>query len=391
MHNEPLGGIYGRTSMATMDIKEQIEVSINGERAALLDLNVRMSETDPKNSLEIKTPPIHIAAGPQRVTAAFIQRFDGPLDGPADAAREHAGRRQHQLRRHRAAAHARHDGARAVGGHRRVRHRQPPDDLHLPADQREGRRNLRRRDREALTARRYRGMATPDDVQDALLFYEQGRKKGDFESGIGWRCKSVLVSPRFLFRLEQAPAETSSVKAARTYRISDQDLASRLSFFLWGTVPDAELIKAAECRPRCGRAGSRSRCGGMLAGSPLRVAVDALRRPVAAAAGSREDSPDYLLFPQYDDTLAQAMQRETELFFDSMVREDRPSWTSDRRLHVRQRSGWRSTTTCRMSPATASAASQTPEYRRGIFGPGQHPAPSPRWPIARRRCSAAMW
>ena len=72
LHNEPLGGIYGRTTMATMDIKEQIEVSINGERAALLDLNVRMSETDPKNSLEVKTPPIHIAAGPQRISAAFI-------------------------------------------------------------------------------------------------------------------------------------------------------------------------------------------------------------------------------------------------------------------------------------------------------------------------------
>src|SRR5919205_2616017 len=70
MHNEPLGGIYGRTTMATMDIKEQVEVSVNGERAALLDLNVRMSETDPKNSLDISTPPIHIAAGPQRVTAA---------------------------------------------------------------------------------------------------------------------------------------------------------------------------------------------------------------------------------------------------------------------------------------------------------------------------------
>ena len=80
MHNEPLGGIYGRTSMATMDIKEQVEVSINGERAALVDLNTRMSETDPKNSLEVKTPPIHIAAGPHRVSAAFIQRFDGPLD-----------------------------------------------------------------------------------------------------------------------------------------------------------------------------------------------------------------------------------------------------------------------------------------------------------------------
>ena len=60
--------------MATMDIKEQVEVSINGERAALFDLNTRMSETDPKNSLDLKTPPIHVTAGPQRVSAAFIQR-----------------------------------------------------------------------------------------------------------------------------------------------------------------------------------------------------------------------------------------------------------------------------------------------------------------------------
>ncbi|HXI29764.1 MAG TPA: DUF1587 domain-containing protein, partial [Vicinamibacterales bacterium] len=83
MHNEPLGGIYGRYSMLTMGISEQIEVSVNGERAALLDLNPRMSETDQQNGqngLEIKTPPIHINAGPQRISAAFIQRLDGPVD-----------------------------------------------------------------------------------------------------------------------------------------------------------------------------------------------------------------------------------------------------------------------------------------------------------------------
>src|SRR6185503_13187980 len=85
-----------------------------------------------------------------------------------------------------------------------------------------------------LTTQAYRGAATPDDVQDALQFFEQGRKKGDFENGIRMALQSILVSPRFLFRLEQAPAETKVVKAARTYRISDQDLASRLSFFLWG-------------------------------------------------------------------------------------------------------------------------------------------------------------
>ena len=83
MHYEPLGGLYGRYSMLTMNIAEQIEVSVNGDRAALVDLNPRMSETDQQNGqngLEIKTPPIHINAGPQRISAAFIQRLDGPVD-----------------------------------------------------------------------------------------------------------------------------------------------------------------------------------------------------------------------------------------------------------------------------------------------------------------------
>src|SRR5205085_9307288 len=95
-----------------------------------------------------------------------------------------------------------------------------------------------------LTARAFRGDATPDDVQDALTFYEKGRKAGDFESGIRLALQSVLMSPRFLFRLEQAPKPVM-VRASSAYRLSDQDLASRLSFFLWGTAPDGDLLKAA--------------------------------------------------------------------------------------------------------------------------------------------------
>ncbi|PYQ81621.1 MAG: hypothetical protein DMG03_19490 [Acidobacteria bacterium] len=83
MHYEPLGGIFGRYSMLTMNIGEQLEVSINGERVALLDVKPNMSETDQQtgqNGLELKTDPIHIKAGPQRVTAAFIQKLEGPVD-----------------------------------------------------------------------------------------------------------------------------------------------------------------------------------------------------------------------------------------------------------------------------------------------------------------------
>ena len=80
LHYEPLGGLAGRNTMTAYDLKEQVEFSVNGERVALFDLNTRMSETDPKNSLELVTPPVHIKAGPQRVTAAFVQKLDGPVD-----------------------------------------------------------------------------------------------------------------------------------------------------------------------------------------------------------------------------------------------------------------------------------------------------------------------
>src|SRR4029077_9852828 len=85
MHNEPLGGIYGRYSMLTMGIKEQVDVSVNGERVAVIDVSPSASETDfgqngGANGLEMKTPPIHMKAGPQRLSVAFIQRIDGPVD-----------------------------------------------------------------------------------------------------------------------------------------------------------------------------------------------------------------------------------------------------------------------------------------------------------------------
>ena len=80
LHYEPLGGLAGRNTMTAYDLKEQVEFSVNGERVAMFDLNTRMSETDPKNGLELVTPPVHIKAGPQRVTAAFVQKLDGPVD-----------------------------------------------------------------------------------------------------------------------------------------------------------------------------------------------------------------------------------------------------------------------------------------------------------------------
>ena len=370
LHNEPLGGIYGRTTMATMDIKEQIEVSVNGERAALLDLNVRMSETDPKNSLEIKTPPIHVPAGPQRISAAFIQRFDGPVDDLlvplentlADVNISFGVTALPHMRDMTILGPSAVTGVSDTISRRMVftcRPTSAKEEETCAAEIVKG-----------LTARAYRGAATPDDVQDAMAFYEKGRKTGDFESGIRMALQSVLMSPRFLFRMEQAPAAPRTPKASAAYRLTDQELASRLSFFLWGTAPDADLVKAASAGALRTPLGLDKQVRRMLADRRSAALSTRFAGQWLRLQDLEKIHPDYLLFPQYDDTLAQSMQRETELFFDSIVREDRSVLdllTADY-SYVNERLAKH----YNIPNVTGSEFRrvQLPEYRRGLFGQG---------------------
>jgi hypothetical protein len=325
MHNEPLGGIYGRYSMLTMNITEQVEVSVNGERVALLDLNPRMSETDQQNGqngLEIKTPPIRITAGPQRISAAFIQRLDGPVDdliAPlentlADVNISFGVTALPHMRDMSVLGPSQVTGVSETVSRKKIFTCRPTSAKEEETCAAE---ILKR-----LTAQAYRGSADADDLQDAMSFYEQGRKKGDFESGVRMALQSILVSPRFLFRLEQTP-RVAVTKAANVYRISDQDLSSRLSFFLWNSVPDAELIKAASQGSLRTAAGLDRQVKRLLSDSRS----ESLSTRFAAQWLRLQDLdqifPDYLLYPQYDETLARAMTRETEMFFDSLVREDR--------------------------------------------------------------------
>src|SRR4051812_9274462 len=215
LHNEPLGGVYGRTTMATLDVKEQIEVSVNGERASLLDLNTRMSETDPKNGLDVKTPAIHIAAGPQRISAAFIQRFDGPLDDLlvpldntlADVSITFGVTALPHMRDMTILGPTNVTGVSDTVSRRMVFTCRPTSAKEEETCAYEIVKNL--------AGRAYRGSATPDDIQDAMAFYEQGRRKGDFESGVRMALQSVLASPRFLFRLEQTPTGAAAVNPSR--------------------------------------------------------------------------------------------------------------------------------------------------------------------------------
>ena len=320
LHYEPLGGLVGRTSMNVMALKEQVEVSINGERVALLELNTRMSETDPNNGLEIKTPPIHITAGPQRVTAAFIEQLDGPVDDLlmpventlADVSVGLGVTMLPHLRDMTVLGPAKVTGVSETPSRSRIFTCRPT----TAGEEETCATDIVKK----LTTQAFRGAPSAEDLQDAIKFYEQGRRRGGFEAGIRMAVQSILMSPRFLFRIEQAPA---GVRTASAWRLTDQDLASRLSFFLWGTAPDEELLKAASWGTLKTTAGLEKQVRRMLA--------DRRSDALATRFGSQwlrlqdldQIIPDYLLYPQYDDTLRDAMKKETELFFGSIVREDR--------------------------------------------------------------------
>ncbi len=328
MHNEPLGGIYGRYSMLTMGITEQVDVSVDGERVALLDISPAMSETDfgqnkGQNGLEIRTPPIHIKAGPKRVSVAFIQKLDGPVDdivAPlentlADVNISYGVTALPHMRDVAIVGPSNVTGVSETPSRKKIFTCRP----------------LSGKDEETcavqivknLTSQAYRGSAEPDDIQDAMEFFQKGRRSGDFESGIRLALQSILVSPRFLFRLEQTPGGARVQNASGAYRISDQDLATRLSFFLWDAGPDAEMIKAANTGALRTPAGLEKQVRRMLADKRSESLSTRFASQWLRLQDLEKIFPDYLLYPQYDDTLAQAMIRETTMFFDSIVREDR--------------------------------------------------------------------
>ena len=317
LHGTPTGQLFG--SVASRN--EQIDLSINGERVALLDIDYKISETD-KNGLNLLTPRINVKAGPQRIAAAFIQKFDGVVDdlvSPIDytlADTEYGDNAGITV----AAARARLQHHRAVQGHRRLRHAQPPQGVHLPPDLDLGRDSVRAQD--SVEPRR-RGLPPPpnnEDVESLMEFYGEARKGHDFEAGIKAALQALLASPKFVFRFESTP---TLAKAGQTYRISDIDLASRLSFFIWNTVPDAELVKVATANTLHTPAMLEKQVRRMLADPRAEAMSTRFASQWLRLQDVEKIHPDALLFPGFDNELAESYKRETELFFDSIVREDR--------------------------------------------------------------------
>jgi cytochrome c5 len=171
-----------------------------------------------------------------------------------------------------------------------------------------------------LARRAFRRPLTSDDVVALVGFYREGRAQGSFDRGIQQALTRVLVDPEFLFRVERDPPK---VRAGTAYRISDLELASRLSFFLWSSIPDEELVRAAEQGRLKDRAVLSAQVRRMLADPRASTLVANFAAQWLQLRNMRAVTPDVNQFPEFDENLRLAMVRETELFLESQLREDR--------------------------------------------------------------------
>jgi hypothetical protein len=302
---------------------EDIDVSIDGERVALLlyDTNGGGGGADGRGFVPAKTQPIFVKAGQHKLAAAFIRRTEGPYE---DLIRPHdwsyAGGGSGgagvttlpHLRDLIVSGPYNVTGLSENASRRKIFTCRPT----TSAEERPCAREIVSR----LASEAYRRGITPNDLDGLMQFYDAGVKKGGFEIGVRTAIEAILASPYFVLRLERQPA---GVQPGESYRIADLELASRLSFFLWGTPPDDELQAIA--------GQGKLSAPGELERQTRRMLADtrseALGTRFAAQWFRLRDlykvRPDPNFYPNFDQNLADAMRQETELFFSSLVREDR--------------------------------------------------------------------
>jgi hypothetical protein len=172
----------------------------------------------------------------------------------------------------------------------------------------------------SLARRAYRRPVTDQDLEAPVAFYKSARATGDFDAAIRDALPTILASPKFLYRAERTPA---SLGPGSVHRVTDLDLASRLSFFLIGRSPDDELIQAAERGDLSGPQQLEAQVRRLLADPRSKSLVTNFAFQWLKMRGLDEVEPDAVLFPNFDDSLREAFRREIELFVGSIFGEDR--------------------------------------------------------------------
>ena len=296
-----------------------IDISIDGGRVALVRYGGRI-DFQGRKPFPVETEPVFVKAGEHRVTAAFIRQMDGPYEDlirPNDwsltgTETSYGTTSPPHITRLTLEGPYNTVGVSETATRQRIFSCRPTSpDEELPCAEQIV---------TGLASTAYGRELAQKDVDDLMRFYSIGAEQDGFEAGIRTSLEAILASPHFLFRIEAQPQRA---RPGQSYRLADLDLARRLSFFLWGTNPDEELLDLAGA----GRL-SRSRT---LEAQAQRMLAD----PRAEALGTRFASlwlrlqdldkvqPDAFWFPNYHYQLMEAMRTETQMFFNHLVRENR--------------------------------------------------------------------
>jgi hypothetical protein len=309
-------------------------VSIDGERVALIEYETGPAGgADGRGAVPMRSEPVLVKAGEHKVAAAFVRRQEGPYEDlirPHDWSYAGGGSGGPGIT---TLPHVKDfivkgpfhpTGISETASRQRIFSCRPT----VSAEERPCARQIIAR----IGAEAYRRPLTQSEIDRLMPFFEKGaasnngsakasaERSGGFEAGVREALEAILASPHFIFRLEKEP---DFVRPGSSYRIADVDLASRLSYFLWGTPPDQELLTIATQ--------NKLSAPGMLEKQARRMLADSR----AGALGTRfagqwlrlqdvdKVHPDPNFYPNFDDNLAEMMRRETTLFFNNLVREDR--------------------------------------------------------------------
>ncbi|HEY7447015.1 MAG TPA: DUF1592 domain-containing protein [Vicinamibacterales bacterium] len=332
-HTFPLDATYEFTVKLTRNIvgyitglefPHELEISVDGERVFLAPVggeadnrmsDENMSAAADKIDERLKTR-IPVRAGPRTVTVAFIRKNSSESDEPLQP---HA--RDHDLQNMNGIPLIDYVDIRgpfeATGlgdtpSRRRIFVCRPASARdELPCA---------RKILSTLARRAYRRPVLDADVNGLITFYQAGRKGRDFDAGIRHALRLILASPQFLFRAE---LDAPTTPAGAVSRVSDLELASRLSFFLWSSIPDDELVNVAAQGKLKDQAILAAQVRRMLADARSQALVQNFAGQWLFLRNLQSHLPDGQVFPNFDDNLRDAFRRETELLFESIIREDR--------------------------------------------------------------------
>ena len=297
---------------------QKIEVSIDGERAAVFKIDLDMQEAEGP----IVSDPIKVKAGQHRVAAAFITDFDGPIQDQyrlvehtlvsTDIANHPQMTALPHLQTLSITGPYKVSGVSESATRRRIFTCKPAD---ASQEERCATEIIAR-----LAKQAFRRPVSTEDMEGLMVQYQEGRKDADFETGIRTALQAILADPEFVFRFERVP---HNAKPGDQYRISDVELASRLSYFLWSTAPDETLLAVATRGKLSDPVVLEQQVHRMLADPRSETLATNFARQWLRLQSIQDTIPEPTVFPQYSRSLGESMRREVELFFDSIMREDR--------------------------------------------------------------------